>query len=182
MARIRRTPLRSPRKRYRQEDLDLPVSMWQHIRTRGAEEACLKFTGMPVFIVDQLAELARPLLPQYDKSLQRRGQPTKLDHVDVIAVALRYTQLVDKKYMEHLSIGFARNDAVLQRAVRDGMEALRAVLKTLPDAAIRYPTLAEATKQWVGMKTQLGEPAWKYNETMCVLFTDGTFTPAAACA
>jgi len=174
-------PLRSPRKRYRQEDFDFPQSFWQRIRERRSEEACLKFCGLPLYMLEELAKLALPHLSMYDKSVTRRGKPTALDYIDVVAVALRYTQLVDKKYMEHLCMSFGRNDAVIGRAVKQGMEALLLVLRELPDAGLRYPTLEEAKKQWAGMKQQLGVPAWEgfsSSDIMLILFSDGTFTKA----
>jgi hypothetical protein len=54
---------------------------------------------------------------------------------------------------------------------------LHAVLETIPDCAVRYPTLAEAKKQWEGMKKQHGPPPWDPDIILC-LATDGTFSPA----
>jgi predicted NBD/HSP70 family sugar kinase len=141
------------------------------------EIAFFRFLGMPRFLFLELAEQCRQHLPQYDKSIQRRGQPTKLDHIDVVAVALRYTLLMSVDYLEQLCIFFGRNASVVGRAVSDGMDALLTVLRTIKDAAIRYPTLEEAEKQWGGMMAQYGKPPWDPT-IRAVLFTDGTFTPA----
>ena len=119
---LKAPPLASPRLRYTQGDLDVLQSFWERTRERQKETAFFKFLGMPRFLFEQLAELIRPLLPQYDKTIKRPGQPTKLDHIDVLAVCLRYTQLKNNDYLEDLSVYFARNGTVLARALKDGME------------------------------------------------------------
>ena len=106
---LEKAPLCSPRVRYTQADFGgARVSFWAHTRSAKKEEVWFKFLGMPRFLLMDLAEKARPLLQQYDKEIERRGKPTALDHVDVVALAVRYTQLSSLDYMEHLCIEFGR--------------------------------------------------------------------------
>ena len=69
-------------------------TFWQRTRERKEDTAHFKYLGVTVSLVAEICEMARPHLARCDKSIVRRGQPTMLNHVDVCAVALRYTQLL----------------------------------------------------------------------------------------
>ena len=172
---LKTPPLRSPKDvRLTQKDYDQVETFWERMRARGAESSFQAFLGVPRFLFVQLCAEIKPRLPQYCHDIKRRGQPTKLDYVDVLALCLKYTRIGHPNFMEELGVAFGRNEAVLYRALNHGMDALLKVLISLPDADIRYPTLQEAKKQWAGMKKQYGIPPWDPRILM-VLSGDGTF-------
>ena len=91
-------PLTSPRARYTQADVQSDTPPWALLRANARETAMFRFLGMPRFLFDDLAELMRPHLETYDRSITRRGKPCTFDHKDVLGVCLRYTQLQQRKW------------------------------------------------------------------------------------
>lgn len=170
-------PLTSPRARYTQADVQSDTPAWALLRANARETAMFRFLGMPRFLFDDLAELMRPHLETYDRSITRRGKPCTFDHKDVLGVCLRYTQLQQRKWMEQLMIEFGTNETVITRALSVGLRVLHMVLEDIPDCAVRYPTLKEARMQWKGMMAQHGKPPWDESINLC-LAGDGTYTRA----
>jgi hypothetical protein len=148
-------------RRRRPYQRDLPVApSWKQYRSDRSDLMFFRFLGVTTKVFDALCHHMRPLLPSYDKSVRRPGGVTDFDHIDVAAVCLRRLQLVGDKWMDTMEESFGRTATPIRRALVAGRTALLYALRRMPAAAIRHPTLEEATEAWEGFKKVHGLPPW----------------------
>jgi hypothetical protein len=153
-------PLVTPRvPRFYQADFP-EVSFWTHTRRRRVDTVFMRYLGTPLFVFDALVEYMRPHLTSYDVEHVRAGRPSRFDHVDVVAVVLRRTQLCCVRLGEALEIEFSAAHGVIERAVYHGRRALQVVLRGLHDARVERSSLAELKTAYAGVIAQHGAPPW----------------------
>jgi hypothetical protein len=121
-------PLVSPRVYFTQRDFP-EVSFWAHIRENKRQEAIFKFLGVPLFLLLDISERARPYLVRYDRSVPQRGQPPVFDYVDAIALVLRRYQIMHHRLLQQLEIEFGRTDSVIGRVLKDAIPVFQGVMK-----------------------------------------------------
>ena len=155
-----KAPLVTPRvPRFSQADFP-EVSFWAHTRKRRVDTAFMRYLGMPLFVFDAFVVHMRPHLPSYDPELVRAGRPSRFDHVDVVALVLRRTQLRCVRLGEALEIEFGAAHGVIERGVSHGRRALKAVLFGLHDARVERSPLADIKVAYAGVLAQHGLPPW----------------------
>lgn len=93
--------LRTPRAAYVQSDYPA-TSFWSVVREKRRGAATIKFLGVSCVVFDRLCERMRPLIPEYDQSITRRGRKTKLDHVDATALSLRRLRICSSRVLDVL--------------------------------------------------------------------------------
>ena len=103
-----------------------------------------------------------------------RGRPPTMSASDCLGLALRFTRTSCRQQL--LADEFGVSKSVLARMLWPSIELLFRTLKTIPDAELRYPSLAEAEAMEAGMTIQWGPCPMRRGSTsrLAVLAGDGT--------
>ena len=101
----------SPRYYYMQPDYAL-ISFWDVTRARRRDGAYMQFLGVPCFMFDMIYKGMEPLIPKWVRrpdAPATRGRPSVFDTIDVVAIALRRTQISATDSMAVLCSDVSRN-------------------------------------------------------------------------
>lgn len=154
--------LRSPRVRYHSLHFDGVESFWATVRRKEIPAMFVRFLGFTPKIFYAIADAMRPYLGPYDRELRASapGKRTRLDWVDVAAVALRRMQ-IGGPTLRYLEADFGVVASVLSgagRVIELGRHALHQAMTSgsLKAARICYPSFEEGSLIWEGLCKQLG--------------------------
>ena len=174
--------VRSPSHYMRQKSLP-SVSTWDAIRASQDEGAFMQFLGVPIFMFEELlAVFSKHLPPRLvrrdtkDDAPRGKGRPAStFDAYDILAIALRRTQLISGK-MKLLQLDFGHVDSTLGPYVQAGRVALLLSLREWAFAAICYSDADRAAKLMTALKARAGELPEGCDPGCCVIGAEGTVT------
>lgn len=149
---------------------ELASSAWVAVQANRRDGNFMSFLGVPVDVFDELAAL---FMAPTD-GVRKRGRQWRFSDSDRLALALRYLRTTGR--LEDLCRDFGAAHSVIARELWSAMTRLLAVLKCMPDAQCRYPTLAEAQEMEAAVRAQYGEPPIACDQLL-VLLLDGVITP-----